>query len=80
MKQYDWGTEDRFRSNNGNGPLTARITHVSGEMVHIVWWKGVREPDDHTNKKRAVSLSAKFFFESKSCGWRRAPELEAVRK
>lgn len=71
MKQHDWSPDDRYRSNGGTGPLTARITHVVDGQVHGLRWKGEREPVGTGRHSVLFSLPAEFFFESPSCGWRK---------
>lgn len=61
MKQYDWSADDRYRSDGGDGPLTARITHVVNGAVHMRRWHGWKEPESG-NAVHKFELSAKVFF------------------
>lgn len=61
----DWDVTDRFISNNGAGPLVARILYVGDGVAHLV-----------RTRKMHGAFSVRFelpisFLKSKSCGWRR---------
>ena len=61
--QLDWSQEDRYRSNDGIGPLTARILCASNTEVKMERW--------NRNWRKAVRfvLPLKFFL-SPRCGWK----------
>jgi hypothetical protein len=70
VKQYDWGQHDVYKSNEGSGPLTARITHVSDGVVHLK----IKHP--RNNNEQAGKVKASLFFAEKT-GWRLVEKEEA---
>ena len=64
--EFEWDTTDRFRSNNGAGPYTARITHSINDRVYLERWLTKRGERD----RKKFSLSIRF-FQSKRCGWKK---------
>lgn len=56
-----------WRSNNGAGPLTARVLCVSDGVVILERWKGKRKGNQNL---RRFELPLKFFLSDK-CGWKR---------
>lgn len=70
MPNLDWNLSDRFYSNNGAGPLTARILSVADNRVMMERWVG-RTP---TPRGRPVRFSLSVsFFRSERCGWKKCP-------
>jgi hypothetical protein len=57
-----WDTSDRFRSNYGEGPLTARILCWGNGFVKMRRW---RNSEQHGT---TFTLSEDFFL-SPRCGW-----------
>lgn len=53
---------DRFRSNNGKGPLLARILYVEGDEVHMERWP-------ECGGKRVQFALPLPFLTSQNCGW-----------
>jgi hypothetical protein len=63
--RFEWDQNDRYLSNDGKGPLTARILCVTQDTVKLERW----------NKSRIrghvrFELPLKFFV-SPRCGWKR---------
>jgi hypothetical protein len=61
--RFEWDQNDRYRSNNGVGPLLARILCVTDKTVKMERW-----PEKGAGRTR-FELSIKF-FRSPRCGWR----------
>lgn len=61
--KFEWSHEDQYRSNDGRGPLTARILCVSFDKVTMERFgpKGGR--------RTRFELPLKFFL-SPRCGWK----------
>lgn len=68
-EEIDWSITDRFRSNDGTGPLTARILSVSRGIVRMERWR------NDPKKTVRFELSERFFL-SPRCGWRKVNEAE----
>ena len=67
-RQFDWGTEDRFLSNNGNGPLEARILSIANGVAKM-----------ERRNRGGGGLPVRFtlterFLQSPHCGWRKKPK------
>ena len=60
--RLEWNQQDRFRSNDGVGPLTARILCATDREVTMERWHG------NWRKAKRFVLSLKFFM-SPACGW-----------
>lgn len=65
MRNFEWDRLDVYRSNEGAGPLKARILCVGDGYVHMERWKRSQE------SAVRFSLPIKFFL-SDRCGWKRA--------
>ena len=66
--EFDWGGSERFRSNNGLGPLRARILCIADGVVTMERWAG----DKQERAKKFVRFDLPLsYLKSKSCGWRR---------
>ena len=65
MRRLEWDLHERFRSNGGRGPLTARILCVYSGRVYMERW---RRPGQ---KPVRFDLSERFFLSDK-CGWKLA--------
>lgn len=63
----DWSQEDRFLSNYGKGPLTARILCATDKTVRMERWRG----KGRYRSTVQFELPLKFFL-SPACGWVRA--------
>lgn len=62
---FEWDQTDRYRSNDGAGPLTARILCVTNDEVLIERWH------HRASKAKRFRLPLRFFL-SPRCGWRKA--------
>lgn len=60
IEQFDWDLSDRYISNNGDGPLTARILACTDKEITLERWKGKRSTK--------FTLPLEFFLSSR-CGW-----------
>lgn len=65
-KTFDWGTEDRYRSNYGKGPIMARILAVANGEAKMERWHE-RRP----NGRRERFVLRVSYLTSPRCGWRR---------
>lgn len=64
--------DGEFRSNDGRGPLRARVLHDDGDTVTLERW------DERVPGSRRVRFQLKkWFMASASSGWRRV--VRAVR-
>lgn len=63
--QFEWTHKDRYRSNDGKGPLVARILCATDTTVKLERWNEKR-PD---SRRTTFELPLKFFC-SRLCGWR----------
>jgi hypothetical protein len=66
MDKFEWRTEDRFMSNNGSGPLMARILCIAGGVVRLERWNR-KEP----SKQRSTGEVSLKYFTSPRCGWKK---------
>lgn len=73
-ERFEWSHEDRYLSNNGKGPLVARIVCATDKEVTIQHWN-IRNPDGR-RRKAVLSLS---FFRSRKCGWKLAADKAGER-
>jgi hypothetical protein len=64
VDSFEWDLSERYRSNAGRGPLTARILCVDERGVHLEHWRTQRGP-----RSRCV-LSLRYFT-SPRCGWKK---------
>jgi hypothetical protein len=62
--QFEWTHEDRYRSNDGKGPMVARILCATATTVKLEQWNEKR-PD---GRRTRFELPLKFFC-SRKCGW-----------
>lgn len=62
-------SEEIYLSNNGNGPGIARIISVSTSSGTVVM---ERKPSAQSKRKWVRFTLSEKFFQSKSCGWRKA--------
>lgn len=70
MPKLEWNQSDRFYSNNGAGPLTARILCVADNRVMMERWRG-RTP---ISRRRPVRFDLSIsYFMSERCGWKKCP-------
>lgn len=64
--KLEWHPEDRYLSNNGSGPMMARILRATDKIVTLEKW--------NTKSKRprrdSFPLSVAFFT-SPRCGWKK---------
>lgn len=65
-----------FLSNDGSGPLRARVLWIEGGVVRMKRWRG-REYDKGT-RVTYFELPKKF-FSSPTCGWKPDPAFDAAR-
>ncbi len=65
--RFDWGNEDRWRSNYGKGPLIARVLCATDKTVKLERWH------EHGSRRIRFDLPLKFFL-SKKCGWHLAEQ------
>lgn len=66
---FDWGPEDRYRSDHGRGPYTARILCATDKLATMERWRGGDEPKP---RQRLVRFDASIKQLSRgSLGWRR---------
>jgi hypothetical protein len=63
--KFEWDQNDRYRSNDGDGPLVARILCATNKAVTMERWT----PKSPRRRTR-FELPLKFFT-SPRCGWRR---------
>lgn len=63
--QFEWKQEDRYRSNYGAGPETARILCVTDKELTMERWLGEKR---HVKAVRFKLLIE--FFTSPACGWK----------
>jgi hypothetical protein len=61
--KFEWDHDARYRSNDGKGPLTARILCATTDEVTMERWS-----NEH-GKRTRFTLPLKFFL-SPRCGWR----------
>lgn len=66
MNDFDWGPEDRYRSNGGAGPLTARILAVADGRVEMQRTQRAGGP---FRVRFSLPLD---YLASPRCGWRLA--------
>jgi len=66
MMKFEWSQEDRYLSNDGRGPIMARILCVDGKIVTLEKWNSKSKKP----RKEAFPLSLKFFT-SDRCGWKK---------
>lgn len=67
---FQWNQSDRYRSNNGAGPLTARILRVVDGAATMERW--------HTDPRKAVRFELLVsFLQSERCGWKLIPQARA---
>ena len=66
---FEWNHEDVYLSNNGRGPLKARILCATDKTVTIEWWK----KPGRKNQKRTRCKMPLTFFNSPRCGWKLQP-------
>lgn len=64
LVNFDWAHEDLYRSNNGAGPLTARILCATNTVVTMKRWR--RSEDNAV----VFKLPLRFLLSS-NCGWRK---------
>lgn len=64
---FEWSREDRYRSNGGRGPLTARILCATNKTVTMERWA------DGAKHVTRFELPIKF-LSSPTCGWRKGVE------
>lgn len=70
MTRFDWDTSDRFISNNGTGPLIARILAVADGKARMERWH-------RRNPKRTTQFELMIrFLQSTACGWRKADQCK----
>lgn len=67
---FSWGTEDRYRSNNGTGPYWARILCVANDIATMERWRGAKHGP--SGRVTRFSLSVSFLL-SPRCGWELQP-------
>lgn len=67
LKHFDWDFDDRYQSNKGHGPLTARIISITAKGVLLERWR--RE-----NGKRTRFTLSLSYFTSPACGWKKQYE------
>ena len=69
MEQFEWDSDKIFVSNNGAGPLAARILCVADGVAKMERW----------NKKRPVNRTRftlpVWFLSSPQCGWKSMLEI-----
>lgn len=64
MKEFEWDQHDVYVSNDGNGPLRARILCVSEGVVKMERW----HPNTPDRRDRfELSLD---YLTSPKCGWK----------
>lgn len=63
MTDFAWDQDDRYLSNDGDGPLVARILSTTDRTVRLERWCG-----DGPRIQFDLKIS---FFLSDRCGWRR---------
>ncbi len=61
----EWDLHERYRSNGGRGPLTARILCVSDGVVRLERWR------KEGARPTRFELTERFFLSDK-CGWKLA--------
>jgi hypothetical protein len=64
--QFEWSHEDRYMSNDGRGPLMARILCATEKIVTLERWNAKNKRPKHLT----FPLSLKFFT-SQRCGWKK---------
>jgi len=64
--KFEWSQEDRYMSNDGRGPVMARILCVDGKIVTLEKWNSKSQKP----RNETFRLSLKFFT-SDRCGWSR---------
>lgn len=74
MAKFSWDTRDRYRSNNGRGPLVARILSCTDTHITIEHW-----PEHNPGMTAQATLTLRFFL-GPTCGWRCSPSDEEVRR
>lgn len=63
---FKWSPNDRFRSNDGKGPMVARILAETPKYLEMeLWNERSKNP-----RRRQFKLSAKFMA-SPTCGWKK---------
>ncbi len=62
--KFEWDQNDRYVSNNGSGPLLARILCATSKTVTMERWRV------DGKKVHRFELPLKFFL-SDRCGWKR---------
>jgi hypothetical protein len=64
---FDWGWEDRYRSNHGKGPYMARVLAVSNGEVQMERWD-TRQGKRAKHTRFMLRLS---YLTGPTCGWKR---------
>lgn len=70
MPDFEWGTDDRYRSNNGAGDYRARILCVVDGVAHMERWRGSKGPEGKRLERFYLNVD---FLKSGRCGWKRQP-------
>lgn len=65
--QFEWSHEDRYLSNNGRGPMMARVLCATDKIVKLEKWN----TKSKNPRRESFPLSLKFFT-SPRCGWKKA--------
>jgi hypothetical protein len=66
MTAFEWDLSDRFRSNHGAGPYSARILSVANGVATMERWRNSPE------KTVRFELPLDYLL-SERCGWKRNP-------
>lgn len=66
MAKFEWSHEDRWMSNNGKGPMMARVLSATDKIVHLERWNSKNKRP----RPKQFPLSLRFFT-SERCGWKR---------
>lgn len=65
--EFEWDQNDRYRSNGGKGPLTARILCVARGVAQMERWRGAEGEGRSQRFQLPVS-----YLKSPRCGWRKS--------
>ena len=63
--EHAWDKETIYVSNEGRGPLRARVLDVNQRRARLERWDK-KSP----NRRTLFSLPAWFLWEAEACGWR----------